>query len=906
MRQSEPEGNDGSRGDESGYAFLFFIAGIILLLGYGMVAFKGSVNAAEKAELNLLIVSSLNAASNNSPSPADMFRAACNTMANEFNLDEATDCSIGSFSGGSPTATFTKLRLDGKKECTISFSFTPLTSSDANSFCIDVTNCEDQNPMIPGFLTPTLYQTGGSGCIGQKESLAYLLVDYSSNLVKIFDQKNPAAALNPKGFQIPPSYLLLPGSGYTQFTTDTYNEVPSISLSQPPGVFDDPLGQVEFGSGNAYKIPFSTKETDNTSKGRIPNQDAQLLGAGGKFIGSMPDVFPEAAPATALISPEPSTGDPIQHISKITGGWYMWKWAKAGNTFNTGADCGLGTQCRYKWRSGYATAWELTNWCFGPFKLLAQRAAQHIMYLMNNKGVKFGLAAYSNWSMPILPLPTAVMRHDPASPISNLPYLETMPLLGPSPGLDWNVGSYSLPSADVEDLVSDQFGDNSHVGAWLDRTNQARFLNGMSLCARETRFVSNPANLSRHYFTSLPDPYNASFPVAPPATTNCSSFGSPDIENYYYSATNRYNFTWSSNGLCCSKNFLNLPSSPWRASQFDSAEPCSTLLPYSLTNTMMEGGTGSGINCSPTGVGPISYPYRWCLPDQQRWPDASNALASLRAGAFSKSGYPLHLGVVDGSSVANSLPADPSPSIDTDYMSGIDDNSVYPETTDIQNIVGAGARPNDSAGPVALWSAYKTLLDPKYVANPELEGRHIVILSAGAPNISIKECLARQFQCAIFTQDPIAAGIVPSLTNQSTSNGKTYSIALRETLHLIHSAIDQGIKVTLILLDVGNSDSGAIDNLLAGLKKPVSNNGQPAGAGRIYNFCKSTGVESLAGEPASGGGTCDPIKDPDATGITHVHLIKGVNETYSAFGQRVFSEVSFLVRDHVLGFTLKR
>lgn len=895
---------------QDGYVFIFFIVAVLLLIGYGMVAFKSSVNSSEKAELNLLIVSALNAASNAAPSPSDMFRAACNTVATEFPLDNGTDCAATSFAGTPPSATFNELRIDGTKRCDITFTFSPLSSSDVNTFCVNITNCDDQQLIIPGFLTPALYQTGSSGCIGKKSDLGYLLVDYSSAASKIFRQDNPTAA--PGGFSLPPSFLTLPAANYNGFAPDTYNEIPRIQNAQLPGVYDDVLGVAQIPAGNAYKAPFATKETKNsvTPLGRKPNLDTRV--AVGQYRNSLPDVAPYPGP----IAPD-NLPDPIQFIPKIASNWYMWKWALSHPTSNNTTQCSAGAgqpACNYRWRHGHITQWELANWCFGPLKLVVQRTAQHAANMLNFNGAMFGLAAVSNWINPILPLPNIAMRTDLNSPLLYGPYLQTMPVLGPIG--TWTGNGHTMTG--IPDLIEEQFGDSSHVGTWLDRTTQARFLQGMSICAREMRAVVNSSS-TRHYFTSLADPYYPTRPVVPPVTSSCpnaasSPYLNPMIENYYTAAGGfRYQFMFNKDAQCCTATYLQ-NGTPLSSTFYDSTEPCRTGAPYfwpggaAFPPPPIDSIIETPASCNPlvdANYGDIREPYRWCLPDESQWPDGSNALGALRAGAFSKSGYPLHLGFSTSSHVANMAAG-----VENRYLSGVHDaaNVVYPYTTDV--IVGGGDwSSKDAATPLASWIAFKTLTDTtNYVANPELESRFILAFLVGAPTLSIEEALANQYQAAVFSAVPPSSKL-PTFGIDTTVNGKKYTRAVRETLHIFHSAAELGIKVFVILLDAGNTDSGQIDHFTAGLKKPVGDNGMQAGSGKQYNFCKSGAQTQVlvgsAPEPVATG-TCDPVYDPDAYGIAHMRITKGLTETFTDFATRVYTESSIFIREHILAYSLKK
>ncbi|RMD84670.1 MAG: hypothetical protein D6808_06625 [Candidatus Dadabacteria bacterium] len=621
----------------------------------------------------------------------------------------------------------------------------------------------------------------------------------------------------------------------------------------------------------------------------------------------------------------------------------------------------------YKWRHGVMTQNELAHRCFGPHKYVLQRTVQQFMYMLENLGIPFGAAIFNNWIIPIMPLIPYEDRFGaswPAKYSLNRRSTLDLPVLGPDPVDVNNV-----------DYVSVEFGDPS-ISFPSDNTDPVKYANytrfsreavfdrilqPMTICARDMNIdirQGEPGAEPLHIFRALPDPYDLSRPLYPSTTClDATKHQVPTLErgllNFIFrgaeasagktdpqhSSGNSYPTIHS--GDCFGDQLDDFKAPYSKDSLYPDPEinkyssPCyytATELPEWMTRDRSDAISSNDIGCSSdydppnycfnrddVNVSEIIAPYRLC-PDTKTELEntlsninAATVLSTIRAGGFSKSGYPLNVPAEATFPIANAKER---------YLTSPESLYVYPQREDPIE---------DDFLPGAFMTAYNIISSSgTTIPNPNNYNRVVVVFTDGVSRVSFDDVVGKDFNYTDWGQGGAWFSSIPSsdvlpIFEKVTSDPFPYSeTSIKEALQLIHTMVDDGIKVVVVILD--RIDKNGWDNALQqffidGLKEPI---GETDTVGTTYRYalCKKCGAGEiwtncnlpLSHEPAiTANNPQNCINKPPREGIVLIQATKlfsttpgDPTETYSTFHKRAFSSILPSLNRAINTFTLSK
>jgi len=902
--------------DQHGWVIALMLVCFLFLLTYGFLVIEAEKNLADRARLNIDVTSALNAAANvgsgtnSNPQvdsgPGVMFQVACNHLGYRLNGTQMNNCNPADFvatanSNGVMTQAFSTVdSIDTSIRCKVKFDYNPgvitQTTIRGQSLCLDVSEC--QRTLLPISLLSTIpYKMGGSGCIGMKPPVAFVIASISPSLGRIYNNNN----------QLPPPPFLHTSAGNGGFSFDAELQRTSLPLMWDSHLTPFYSGHFSSEPRIPYFTPFATKEV-KTSVVPVQNQDTVVGGAvGTAFIQSMPNVPRQTYSPLAV-----DTGlslDPIQYMNWAVGtidGSNGPLWGDAGWV-------ALSNSANLKSRAAAATQTHLANLCFSPFRMWFHRTVQQFLYMLDSYGYPFALSAYSNGEIPLMPYVPYQHRYSPTwtsaavpptwgdSPRSTL----VLPVMGPNALQTATLGSPAY--------ISDQFGNTNNgiinntltAGAFgnvlNDTTALSMLYQGMSLCAREmlhevqtnTLYTGVTSNAAPHLFTALPNAYNVNMPVALP-TSPCTPEVQPTIEqtieiNGTGGTANR-GFVFRSGGSVppgeCGPGIDYVGGSNYR-------NICTDLINFptemvNATPVWAPPPTGEVANIDPVN---ITSPYRACLTNQAEipLPNAAVALSTLRIGGIMKSGWPAP------KPSANTVNTTVAPQ--TRYFTGIDSPNVYPSFE---------AVPSISEFPTgSLYKAFNTFTNqPQYIPDPTALRKMVTIFMDQPPKITIPDCINGVQQCMFFPLNPVASGAFPDFTVSGLAVPFPATNPVREFIEMVQRMVEADINVAIVFIDhYSASPNISRDFIIDALRDPIGK--QLTSTGSLqYALCRRTALGAygcgtpLPGEPvyypsfAGEATACNCVNNPPRRGVYIVSVTQKSEETYSNFQNRLFPKIT--------------
>ncbi len=891
--------------DQGGWVIVFLLMCVVFLLAYGFLIIQTEETYTDRAQFNLDISSALfagsnagsgtNANSNVDSGPGVMFEVACNQLGRKLNSAQMNNCDPASFVATANAVGLMSLEfspvdaVSNAFSCKVKYDYNPgLIDSgqiQAQSFCIDVKDCA-RTGSVP-IIAAAPYLMGGSGCVGLKAPATFVLSSISPRQGQVFN-----------GQYAPPPFMHSTAGNSGFALNNTLLESNSLPL-----MWDSHLGGVYPGHYSAspmvpYFAPFATKETRNSNFTIVPNIDPIITGAlsDSAYANSLPPVSSQTY-AGGLVLPQ--SLDPIQYISGLSG-------SHAGDIFTWGGTGFLGTvpagptgpTSRVPYRAGIATQNHLDQVCFGPFKYWFQRAVQQALYMLDSYGIPFGLAAYSNSTIPLMPYVPYHHRYSASwpAPWNSQPRSTLiLPLGGPDDGA---IGTIPDPTYTLS-----QFGNLNNVtippgaGTTLNKQTSLNLLyQGMSICAREmgheirtgtnvniNGFTSGNAP---HIFTALPNAYDVNMPVVH-STNSCSNLTNPTMEGNIEVGSSGFTiqrgFNFRGEGTIsageCAFNVgptQGSTSNRYREVCISQIAAPAGYFPASMVNATIGG--------EPPNIDPslARIPYRTCLNDPAQTPNAAVALSTLRLGGVMKSGYPAPQAAMIPVAIANP---------ENRYFTNVTAANVYPnyEPTATQSDFAIGA----------LYQAYNTFRDPNFipVAQKESIRRMAIIYMDAVPSITMANCLQGRNQCMYFPRNPILSREFPSVTYPAAFPANN---AVREFAELAHRMVEEGIEVVLTFIDHPNASNPQKDFLFNALRDPLGK--QTTTSGTLnYALCKSYSKSYTCGSPIDGNepgydplylgnpAACDCVNKPPRKGIHIIPVQQQDGEQYSVFQARMFT-----------------
>ncbi|MCB9029976.1 MAG: hypothetical protein H6619_02915 [Deltaproteobacteria bacterium] len=272
--------------------------------------------------------------------------------------------------------------------------------------------------------------------------------------------------------------------------------------------------------------------------------------------------------------------------------------------------------------------------------------------------------------------------------------------------------------------------------------------------------------------------------------------------------------------------------------------------------------------------------------------NAASALSALRAGGFTKSGYPIDL-----PRTSPSIP-DLTPNARDLYLTSVESLNVYPKREPLVDDFTSGA----------LVNAYNILNSSTGVSpNPNDVKRVAVLFTDGVSNLSMYDVLDGRHHSAWFPNEPVA-DVLPVRAGQAVQepDGAPFIRAVKESLQVIHRMVDDGIEVVIVMIDypTNAADENKRKVFIDGLREPI---GRAAATNSSYAYaickdCNYFGLDcsaQLDGEPAISSTTPETChKKHTRAGIDLVRVSKLYNpggaddENYSEFQQRIFHRVA--------------
>ncbi|MDZ4785603.1 MAG: hypothetical protein SGJ02_05945 [bacterium] len=932
--------------DQKGFVLIFVSFLVLIFLVWGMLVIKTEQNYSFRADLNVELLSTFNAASNAGPQSERMFEVACYQLGRTFSMVPAagTDVDNCDSTGFTPSSAgvpviknYTNVSfLDGSVKCNnIKFKFDPgfinQTTLRQKEFCIDLSGCETQSNFLIPLVSSEPYLFGASGCTGLKPAAVMVLVDNSRKMFRNYQ--------GPNGFDMPPPVFLHSSSGYVSEPTSDFTSTheASMVLNSLPMVFDSPLPayppRFTQSPKQPYSYPFSTKEY--TLSGAIPNQYA---GSGQSlppnverpaFFGSMPNVVPQTAtaPTSTGVRASPTITndpDPIQYMSLMTGGRSTEQWATSGNTALP--------DMNFPWRHGVMTMNELANRCFNQRKLWTNRIAQQTMYMLEWYGIPFGAAMYSNWIQGLMPYIPYSHRYHPSWPIADRASTLDIPVLGP----DEN-DLIALPGGNPQ-YFEKQFGNFGNLatvpGGLLDKATNFRLVfQPNTLCAREMgheivpgALVGGPIVNAPHVFTAQADPYDFTRTVTANNTVcaDTAAHTVPTIE-----AVPNYSFIFRSE-LDGVTDDSPPPSAP-SATIFDAgdcygdealgnSDTLEGFLPRSYCGSQQKFGMPGWMRRDAGDITPslqrnidnvllpsppavIGNPYRICPNPVEMETTLSSmnvavAMSSIGAGGFKKSGWPMNIGTAPSGDLGGSFERQR-------YFTPVNSwgaaspTRVYPEHEPT----------SDDFTPGAILNSYNILTDPSWIPDPSILRRIVILFSNGSSNLSVRQALQGQMHSAWFQADP-PPSVLPTGTDVNVT---PFTTAIKESLQLIHKMAEEGFIVIVVTLQDPTADAqvSQVQQFFSyGLRPPIGK-APPSNTSYAYALCRPCGVMSISdGNPLAGEPTVD---DPANACFCHtkntaknVHEIKvtrALNETWPQYQTRMFRRVAIDINRILNEFT---
>lgn len=579
-------------------------------------------------------------------------------------------------------------------------------------------------------------------------------------------------------------------------------------------------------------------------------------------------------------------------------------------------------------RGGFLTSHAQTMACFNPFWMVGKSVAEQLIYDLSNKQQRAGLALISQIVIPGAPvLPEALVASMAAAGTPLDP--ANMPLAGPDPTLQ--TGGYQ-----GRDFILEQFGDSS--AAIEDQVNyQNALLMGhiKNVCW---------SNITHEYvagvprrFRALQNPYDPFTVIEPPrwpnyqqnfggdSNTVCPNPVMPQMNggSYYPILSGQPNTSAlfnHPNGLCydntddlvtglnlCSANYYTQTANLTDvACRWRSDNPGWPLPPSSSPNNgnclagdayLRSGRTVEGTD--PTYQSSLTAPnfirdididasFRWCPntpPTGYGVPSLPLAIQSISSGNFTfrSNGFSTFYNPLDPKNNTPLAPGSLFTNLEFPYRSNGPERAV----------------------PAALLGMIRALRNPEIVG--AFDAGAIVLILNGLPEVSIHRTIADSGAMqSTLTIPPPRAGELPDYnTGFVNYNGQMVDLnATFESLHLIHAAVSQGIRVSVILIQSDLSDP-RVDIFRAGLRPP--NNAATAST-PYHSFCLPTSLAGSAiGNMPAATQTCNPTNDPPTAGITLVDLVKQpFPQTYTQFNQAALNELGTVALYNLAKYKLSK
>jgi hypothetical protein len=951
---------------ESGSILLISSGIIVLMIAFGMLILKLESNFSTRVTLSLTAISAVNAASNASPEPSDMFEAGCNALSMILKIP-VDECRSANFPPVNQTP-IAKIMPELKSEdasffCkSVSFQFNPGRISDQEikpkEFCIELVECQEQGSWIVPLITNEPYKFGASACANLKPPAVMMAVDMSQKLHEIYE-----------GYMMPPTPLMDPN--FDPDSPLSLADGEKMRSNSLPGVYEsytDAPALFAAEPALPYQFPFSTKEV-STIQG-VPNQYSSNPNSIPDFLKrSMPEVVPQ----TTLINPEeasPTEPDPIQYLPLLGVGNSqnandpILRWAGRDPNLLNNNEPVPDRRKDFRWRHGVLTSHELSHRCFGPRKLWHQRMAQQVMYMLDHNNIPFGTLAYSNWIyglMPYIPYHHRLAVGFPSSaPLKTL----NLPLMGPSPD------SMTSVLGENPQYVEKQFGnyEDSELGGLLDReTNYSLIVQPMSLCSREMKHEVLP-NAPLHLFTALPNPYDREMRVTSDST-QCTNNGVPTLDNVKTSIDGK-GMSFIFRAQSPNSNHIDTPTLPWgQDAKFIFSGDCFGDLSYDnsgnqsqplnyLADDLGAGNLDVGIcgnnaadylpnwmrrdradaeklsngklNIDDVSPEDVTHPYRFCpdtsspavLENTLAGINTSVALSSLRSGGFTKSGWPLN---IPQTSVLDTHTGNPAPSARKRYFTGPNDwnndlaaRSVYPVHEPVVDAFTSGA----------LFNMHSILKNTSLIPDQKQVRPIALLFSDGVATVSMQDALEGNHDSAWFPQPPTAAQLPTGVAGDPAG---PFSLAMNESLQVIHEMAAQGITVIVVSLEDNDNDTPIIKNTRKvfswGLRRTLGTRQNAADSSTFkYALCKpcgnvsdwETGPNMILPPICTQGwpGVNEPaITEPrpascfnelPAKNIHEIRIRKGSNESWTEYQNRMFEKVTISINRIINGYTLSK
>ena len=824
--------------------------------------------------------------------------------------------------------------------------------------------CQEQGSWIVPLITNEPYKFGASACANLKPPAVMMAVDMSQKLHEIY-----------AGHMMPPTPLMDPNFDPNSPLSPADGE--KMRANSLPGVYEsytDAPALFSAVPALPYQFPFSTKEVStiqgvpNEYSSTVPNLIPNFLKT------SMPEVVPQTTDLnpTAATTTEP---DPIQYLPLLGVGNSqnandpILKWAgRDPNLLNDNNSAIADQRKDFRWRHGVLTSHELSQRCFGPRKLWHQRMAQQVMYMLDHNNIPFGTLAYSNWIyglMPYIPYHHRLAAGFPSSaPLKTL----NLPLMGPSPD------SMTSVLGENPQYVEKQFGnyEDSGLGGLLDRKkNYSLIVQPMSLCSREMKHEVLP-NSPLHLFTALPNPYDLEMRVTSDSTQciNPNMNGVPTLDAVKTSTDGQkgisfifrsqspntspedqsplpLNQTTAKNifsGDCfgdLSSDAIDNNSQP--ANFFDDLGAgnldvgiCGNNAANYLPNWMRrdradaENLSDGKLNVDDVSPEDVTHPYRFCpdtsspavLENTLAGINTSVALSSLRSGGFTKSGWPLN---IPQSSVVDTHTGNPAPSARNRYFTGPNDwnndlaaRSVYPVHEPVVDAFTSGA----------LFNMRSILKDTSLIPDQKQVRPIALLFSDGVATVSMQDALAGNHDSAWFPQPPTAAELPTGVPGNQAG---PFSLAINESLQVIHERAAHGITVIVVSLEDNDDDAPIIKNtrkvFSGGLRRTLGTRQNAADSSTFkYTLCKpcgnvsdwKTGPNMVLPPSCTQGwpGVNEPaITEPrpascfnelPAKNIHEIKIRKESSESWTEYQNRMFERVTISINRIINGYTLSK
>ncbi len=457
----------------------------------------------------------------------------------------------------------------------------------------------------------------------------------------------------------------------------------------------------------------------------------------------------------------------------------------------------------------------------------------------------------------------------PLSLYSQLNYqIDTAPLLGPPPanvpgGIDY-----------IEQQFSDLSADPGNRISW----NRALILNhAMAACARDASLSDSN---SSHPWAAFPDfnnptaarsywsvPHPPYAPYSPGVSAGSCNGGMlpTGIALPYYDTG--YHMLLDKEQCCRSAHFAagNLCQSCNWALAGAGEHVCKF-----TNNTACNNGPGNAYGeMKNLEANDLVSSWRWC-PNfaADPAPTLPVVVQSQMTGNFSWYGLPENKG---GS----------NPSSD-----------IFSARTFPTNSFGA-----ERAAPAALLSMLRALKDPNLVASWRLKA--VILFINGAPDLSIWDTIDNPGTTQAYFSGPDPVGELPrfvsgNVTCPAATSATQVSSAVQEFVTLAHQVVSNGIKLFIIYLPPPHDLPGAVDRLSvvkAGLSGP--NKGSRYAPGQVVT------------QPLNASEWCNP-NAPALNGVNYLEYKKQDNETYAQYEQRVLQQISTTLLYDLLKFRLTK